>query len=42
MKKLATVIVLALFVGFAIVSCKSHETCPAYGKKATQNSQDKI
>ena len=32
MKKASTIIALLLFVGFAVVSCKGHETCPAYGK----------
>lgn len=32
MKKASRVIALILFVGFIAVSCKSHETCPAYSK----------
>jgi hypothetical protein len=32
MKKVFSVVLLAVVVGLAVSSCKSHERCPAYGK----------
>lgn len=41
MKKLLSVILVALVISVSLSSCKSHERCPAYGK-VEQNSKKSI
>jgi len=41
MKKLLTVTIALFLVAILYSSCKSHETCPAYGAVETESS-DKL
>lgn len=41
MKKVITLMLVAMIVTLAVSSCKSHERCPAYGK-VEQSSKTSI
>lgn len=42
MKKVTAFLLMVVFASAIFTSCKSHETCPAYGKKTNSEYSDKI
>lgn len=39
MKKILVISALVITLGIALVSCKSHERCPAYGQAAVDQTE---
>lgn len=40
MKRLLYLLIMVIFIGTLVVSCKSHEKCPAYSKADSEHTDD--